>query len=237
VNHRTPFEERWGGWYVTGTHGPQLHRGNLVGKDAFARQISEPNYLGNLTNLSRFFEVTRYPEKSSDVVALMVLEHQTHMHNFITRLSYEATLALQRHGHLRYLKGVAEAFLKYLLFVEEAPLTHRIQGTSTFEKDFSAGGLRDSAGRSLRDLNLETRLFQHPCSYLIYSDAFEGIPGPMKMHLYRRLWEILSEEDTSAAFANLSSESRKGVREILIETKTGLPDYWKASSGPAATSR
>ena len=44
VNHRTPFEDRWGGWYVTGTHGKQTHRGNLIGKAAFERQANESNF-------------------------------------------------------------------------------------------------------------------------------------------------------------------------------------------------
>ena len=79
VNHRTPFEERCDGWYVTGTHGDQTYRGNLFGAEAFERQKRQPNYLGNVTNLSQFFDVSIVPEPHSDIVALMVLEHQTHM--------------------------------------------------------------------------------------------------------------------------------------------------------------
>src|SRR5688572_13934517 len=30
MSDRTPFNERWGGWYVTGTHGDQRHWGNLT---------------------------------------------------------------------------------------------------------------------------------------------------------------------------------------------------------------
>ena len=116
VNHRTPLAERWGGWYVTGTHGSQVHRGNLFGKTAFDRQEKDPNYLGNLTNLDRFFGTATYAQPTSDIVALMVLEHQVHMHNFITRLNDEAILTLQAYGHVRYLKTIEEAFLKYLLF-------------------------------------------------------------------------------------------------------------------------
>ena len=94
VNHRTPIEERWGGWYVAGKHGSQTHRGNLIGKAAFERQEKQPNYLGNLTDLSPFFDVSRYPGTNSDIVALMVLAHQAHMHNFITRLRDETRRAL-----------------------------------------------------------------------------------------------------------------------------------------------
>ena len=147
VNHRTPLSERWGGWYVTGTHGDQTHRGNLVGKAAFEREKKEPNHLGNRTNLTAFFDVSRYLSPSSDIVALMVLEHQTHMQNFITRLNYAATLALAQYGHVDYLKSATEAFLKYLLFVEEAPLSAPIKGTSDFATAFAALNARnDIAG-------------------------------------------------------------------------------------------
>ena len=227
VNHRTPLSERWGGWYVTGTHGAQAHRGNVVGKAAFDRQAKEPNAFGNRTNLSAFFDVSRYPTPSSDIVALMVLEHQTHMHNFITRLNYEATLALGQYGHVDYLKAATEAFLKYLLFVEEAPLSDPIRGTSDFAKAFAAQGPRDKQGRSLREFDLRTRLFKYPCSYLIYSAAFEQLPDKMKERIYRRLWEILTGNDSSANFQRLSTENKGAILEILRQTKSGLPDYWK----------
>jgi hypothetical protein len=229
VNHRTPVEERWGGWYVTGTHGTQKHRGNLFSEEAFERQEKEPNYRGNLTELKEFFDTSAYPSAQSDIVALMVLEHQTHMHNFITRLNYETTLALQAYGHIRYLKNVTESFLKYLLFTEETPLTAPIRGTSGFAEQFVAQGPRDRHGRSLRDFDLQNRLFKFPCSYLIYSDAFESLPPPMKTHLYQRLYDILTGKDTSADFQKIPAATRQTIREILGETKKGLPDYWKSA--------
>ncbi len=227
VNHRTPIEERWGGWFVTGTHGRQLHRGNLVGKTAFERQETEPNYLGNIVNLAPFFDVEKYATPNSDIVALMVLEHQTHMHNFITRLNYEATLALAQYGHVNYLKSATEAFLKYLLFAEEAPITSPTKGNSDFTKTFPAQGPTDKHGRSLRQFDLQTRLFKYPCSYLIYSPQFDNLPGKMKEHLYHRLWEVLTGKDKTEAFDNLCASTRQAIREILIDTKPDLPAYWK----------
>jgi hypothetical protein len=229
VNHRTPLSERWGGWYVTGTHGAQSHRGNLIGQAAFDQQATEPNHAGNVTNLARFFDTSRYLAPDSDIVALMVLEHQTHLHNFITRLNYAATLAIQQYGHVNYLKSASEAFLKYLLFTEEARLTAPIQGTSLFANEFAAQGPKDRQGRSLRDLDLQTRLFRYPCSFLIYSEAFDALPGKMKDHLYGRLWEILSGQDTSAEFRPLSAQHRQAILEILLETKPHLPAYWTKS--------
>jgi hypothetical protein len=228
VNHRTPIEQRWGGWYVTGQHGSQTHRGNLVGEAAFARQEKEPNYVGNQTQLVQFFDTSAYPQRTSDIVALMVLEHQTHMHNFITRLNYESTLALQQYGHLNYLRSATEAFLKYLLFVEEAPLKGPIRGTAAFAQWFEAQGPKDSRGRSLRQFDLKTRMFKYPCSYLIYSEAFEGLPAPMKEKLYHRLWEILTGKDNTASFRTLSVGTKLAILEILVETKKCLPGYWKA---------
>ena len=234
VNHRPPFADRWGGWYVTGKHGDQAHRGNLIGKAAFARQEREPNYLGNLGDLKPFFDLTRYPGAHSDIVALMVLEHQAHMHNFLTRLHYEATLALQTYGHVNYLKNVSEGFLRYLLFMEEAPLTAAVKGSSDFAKDFAAQGSRDKQGRSLRDFDLQTRMFKYPCSYLIYSEAFDQLPDQIKAHIYQRLWDILIGKDTKPEYERLIPETRRAILAILRDTKPGLPDYWKAV--PGATS-
>lgn len=227
VNHRTPLAERWGGWYVSGRHGAQVHRGNLVGKAAFERQEKEPNYLGNRTDLKPFFDLSRYLSPDSDIVALMVLEHQTHMHNFITRLGYEATLALEQYGHVNYMKSATEAFLRYLLFTEEAPLTGSVSGTSAFARTFSGQGPKDRLGRSLRDFDLRSRLFKYPCSYLIYSEGFDLLPGKLKERLYRRLWEILAGGDAGPDFGTIPADTRRAILEILIDTKPGLPEYWK----------
>jgi hypothetical protein len=229
VNDRTPFAERWGGWYVSGTHGKQAHRGNLIGKAAFERQEKEPNFAGNCTNLSGYFTVEKYSSPHSDIVALMVLEHQTHMHNYITRLNYEAILALRTYGHVNYLKSVVEGFVQYLLFAEEAPLTAGVKGTSNFHSDFESIGPKDSKGRSLREFDLQTRLFKYPCSFLIYSDSFEALPKPVKEKVYARLYEVLSGKEQSEAYEKLSAASRRAVLEILRETKKDLPSYWSES--------
>jgi hypothetical protein len=224
VNHRTPFEERWGGWYVTGTHGDQTHRGNLIGAEAFDRQKREPNYLGNVTNLSQFFDVSIVPAPHSDIVALMVLEHQTHMHNYLARLNQAARIMLLQYGHVKYLQSAVDSFLEYLLFTEEAPLTTRVNGASGFAQEFAAAGPKDSKGRSLRDFDLRTRLFKYPCSYLIYSEAFDELPAPLKETIYKRLFDILSGKDKE--FEAIQPQTRLAILEILRETKPGLPAYW-----------
>ena len=233
VNHRTPLAERWGGWYVSGTHGAQTHRGNLMGKEEFARQEREPNFHGNVTKLEPFFDPAPYPAASSDIVALMVLEHQLHLHNFLTRLYYESTIALRQYGHVRYVKSAMEGFVKYLLFAEEAPLTARIEGVSSFAREFPAAGPRDSQGRSLREFDLQTRMFKYPCSYLIYSDAFAALPKELKTTIYQRLLEILTGQDKSDDFKKLSTVDRRALLEILADTKLDLPKEWKKAASAA----
>lgn len=229
VNHRTPLAERWGGWYVTGEHGAQTHRGNLFGAKAFAKAQKEPNYRGNLKDLKPFFDVARYPRNQSDIAALMALEHQTHMHNFIARLNYETVIALAQYGKVDYLKSKVESFLQYALFTEEAPLTNAIQGSPAFIKAFESQGPFDSKGRSLRQFDMTRRMFKYPCSYLIYSEAFDALQPEIKAMIYKRLFEILTGEDNSDKFTSLSAADRTAILEILRETKKDLPEYWRAS--------
>ena len=68
----------------------------------------------------------------------------------------------------------------YLLFVDEAPLKRPVRGTSGFAERFAAAGPRDAQGRSLRDFDLQRRLFKYPCSYMIYSEAFDALPATAK---------------------------------------------------------
>jgi hypothetical protein len=124
--------------------------------------------------------------------------------------------------------SAAEDLVRYLLFCGEVPLTAPVKGTSTFAKEFSARGPRDSRGRSLRDLDLGRRLFRYPLSYLVYSESFDALPGPVRDRVLERLWEVLSGKDTSQPFAHLSDADRKAIREILAATKKGLPGCWRA---------
>ena len=105
ITHCAPLAERWGGWYVTSRHGAQTHLGNLVGSSAFERNAGEPGFRGNLADLKPVIDTGKYLTPHSDIVALMVLEHQAHMHNYITRLNYETRIMLETYGHIRYLKN------------------------------------------------------------------------------------------------------------------------------------
>lgn len=234
VDQCTPLADRWGGWYVTGQHGAQTHMGNLVGVSAFERHQSEPAYRGNLADLTQIIDTKKYLRPHSDIVALMVLEHQTHMHNYIARLNYETRIMTSMYGHIRYLKSQEDAFLRYLLFTEEVPLTAPLSGDPDYVKDFMANAVRDSKGRSLRDLDLHTRMFRYPCSYLIYSEAFDSLPTVMREHLLQRLYDILTGTDTKSDFAKIAASDRQAILEILRETKPNLPDYWRTKTAESA---
>lgn len=226
VTHRTPIAERWGGYYVTGDTGGQRHRGNLFGEESFAAHEKGTAPSASVMDLKPFLDVSKFPEPSSDVVALLVLDHQVHMMNLLTRfrLDVEAT---GENENLDRIRPSGEALLKYLLLLEEAPLVRPVRGSSDFAHQFEALGLADGRGRSLRELDLKTRLFKYPCSFMIYSSGFEALPPRAKRHLYHRLWEVLSGQDASGGFKALTPETRTAIREILVQTKKDLPAYWR----------
>ncbi len=240
TDHRSPFSERWGGWYVSGTHGEMRHLGNIVSRDKSMPENVNRDNGANVTNLSKLVNVDPYLRPTSDLVALMVMEHQTQMHNLITLANYETRSAIHYDGIMnkalkraddfqsdstgRRIATVGDRLLKYMLLTEEFELTSPVAGVSTFAKEFSQSGARDSKGRSLRDLDLNRRLFKYPCSYLIYSQAFDSLPQPVKQYVLTRLNNILRGTDTAPEFARLTAEDRQAVLEILQETKPGIFD-------------
>jgi hypothetical protein len=229
ITQCTPLADRWGGYYVTGRHGMQPHRGNLIGEKDLARFKAEPLFKGNITDLSPYFDTSKYYGTGSDILALMILEHQAHMHNYVARLNIEATLMLAAYGHVRYMRTQVDAFLRYLLFTEEFPLVAPIEGNPDFAKDFIAGAIRDSKGRSFRDLDLKTRLFKYPCSFLIHSPSFDAMAAPIKEVVLQKLHDILTGKNQDEQWARLTPADRKAVLEILLETKPSLPAYWRKS--------
>jgi hypothetical protein len=246
TTHSSPLQQRWGGWYVTGTHGSARHMGNVLATDDEHPEQLDCERGANVTNLASIVDTTPYLTKHSDIVALMVLEHQTDMHNRITRAGYDARRAL-RDGRImnkllelpedhisestrRRINNAAGRLLEYTLFVDEATLPDPIRGTSDFAAQFTARGKKDRHGRSLRDFDLRRRLFRYPCSYLVHSAAFNALPPPLLESLYRRLWEILHDQDAGDTYSHLSAEDRRAILEILQETKSGLPDDWKNRS-------
>ena len=117
----------------------------------------------------------------------------------------------------------------YMLCADETSIGQGIVGVSTFTESFPTRGPRDRQGRSLRDFDLHQRLFRYPLSYMIYSEAFDGMPGIAKDWVYRRLYDVLSGKDSSQKFTRLSAGDRAAVLDILRDTKSSLPSYWKTS--------
>ena len=235
TDHRTRFEERWGGWYVTGTHGGQRHRGNSVVRDRNAPDVLDQRDTQNLTSLEKKFDIGPYLQPTSDIVALLTLEHQTRMTNMLTRIGWEYRIAehdkLPVGSQLRKEIDVdIENIVRYMVFADEAPLVDTVTGSSTFQKTFPQRGPRDPKGRSLRDFDLTTRLFKYPLSYMIYSDVFDAVPAPMRDRIYNRLIEVLSGKDQSADYAKLNPAARKAAMEILAATKKNVPDVWLAAA-------
>ena len=241
VDHSTPFEDRWGGWFVTGTSGRQDHLGNQMVGGWPGLDEKTPN--ANVVDLKPYFTVANYLSPHSDLVALMVLEHQGEAHNRIARANMLTRLALHEQDELnkalkepagtrsesitRRIHWACEPLVQYLLFHDEAKLTEPVAGTSDFAKEFAARGPFDAKKRSLREFDLKTRMFRYPLSYTIYSKLFDGLHAEAKERVYLRLWEVLSGKDQSKEFAHLSESDRKAIREILHATKPGLPEYWK----------
>ncbi len=241
VDHTTPFERRWGGWYVTGTHGSATHLGNVTYRERSQMPVAEepPG-----PDVGDRFNVNRYLSGHSDLVALTVLAHQAFAHNAITKASFEARTALYREAELNrelgepaghrwpstetVLNAAAQSLVECFLFCGEPKLAAPIAGTSDFAKEFAGRGPFDSRSRSLRALDLNTRLFRYPCSYLIYTASFDALPEDLRDRFWARMDAVLGGTEQSPRFAHLSAANRTAIREILGATKAGAPAAWKS---------
>lgn len=198
-----PFEDRWGGWYVTGSSENMHHLGNVTALDP-GKPFDLPEG-HTLASLSGRFDPVHALKAGSDIVALMTLEHQT---GFINRL-----FAL----NTRCSDAALEDLVTYMTFGNEIALPGPVTGDSGFTADFSKRGPRDNKGRSLRAFDLKTRLFRYPLSYMVYSTAFDSLKPDVRDRLYRRLYDTLKAKGSDGTDAIV----------ILAQTKTGLPDYWR----------
>lgn len=237
----TPIAERWGGWYVTGEDSGAFHLGNILAPLVRAPMNRQHAYRGSLHSLSGMFDTSPYPTDKSDIVALLVLEHQVSVHNYIIHANYKsrALLAKERPDavaaagaggtavhwqdlpaqvQLR-LSGMVEPLVRGMLMVDTAPLPRPVAGNSGFSAQFSARGPRDPKGRSLRDLDLKTRVFRYPMSFLIYTESFDNLPLSVKEHVYQRFVDILTGRDRTVAYRSLAPADRQSVLEILQATK------------------
>lgn len=220
------FSKRWGGWYVTGTHGDLQHMGNSYLQGG----MLDTTRFANLTNLDRIFSVQKYLTPHSDIQALMVLEHQTQLHNAFTRADFSVRILQSEDGEMEnpgqrdaertvQLKMIAKDVVDRLLFCKEFRLTSPVKGTSGFDQDFLNRGPRDAAGRSLREFDMQTRMFKYPLSYLIYSKAFDSLQGSLRQEICQQLKAVLEGINQASEYSHLSAEVRRSIAEILRETK------------------
>src|SRR5262245_1891536 len=227
VDHRLPVSKRWGGWYVTGRDVTVASRGNLMMRDETDEGfLTIPKAIAADT-LQGKFDLAGYLSPYSDIVALMVFDHQLHMMNLLARLSWEARAAEGKSDAAALMDGVAREVVDYMLFVDEAPLPTAVQGSSGFAERFSARGPKDSRDRSLYQLDLTTRLLRYPCSYMVYSDAFDGLPAGARDAVYRRMYAVLSGAEPAPRYSRLSPSDRRAIIDILRETKRDLPAYFR----------
>jgi hypothetical protein len=233
IDQDDPLRQRFGGWFVTGSTGRTSHMGNDVA--ALDGRASR-----ELASVEGLFDADGYRALSSDVVAHLVFTHQAGMANLLTRAGWEARAA-DPSLHAPFtssaehdaavagvMSGVAREVVDHLLFIDEAKLTDPVRGGSGFAERFSTTGPRDRKGRSLYELDLTRRLMKYPCSYLIYSPAFDALPPLVKNPIYKRMWEVLSGQESDARYRSaLSRADRQAIVEILRDTRKDLPRYFQ----------
>lgn len=226
VNHQTPHPDRWGGWYVTSEGAPppysqRAHGGNIT----FSPRGDTSNQV--FTDwLTSSPEARGYPSANSDIVSLLVFDHQARAINLMSRLNWEARVAASEgrpaasDGAVRRL---ATELADYLLFTGEAPAPVPLTPRRGFADQLERTTPKDRQGRSFGELLLTTRLFRYPCSYMVYSEAFNGLPAAVKTAVYSRMIGTLSETDATSPRLRISAEDRRAIVDILRETKADFP--------------
>ncbi len=240
VDHRTPIDKRWGGWFVTGTSSGPRHRGNFFSApspdlpEAIDESAGDQDLGAHRADLADVVDLEKYPAKTSDALALLILEHQTLAHNQIARAYGNSRIALWNDDAffsggklkaetLRVIEDEVSGLLDVFLFKDEASLDpHRIEPSEDYRSDFLARARHGPEGRSLRDLALTDRMFVYRCSYMIHSEAFDYLPDEFKNVFFQRLAEILENGDPDYAY--LSEKERDGIRDILLATCPGFAD-------------
>ncbi|MBE0542678.1 MAG: hypothetical protein IH623_15075 [Verrucomicrobia bacterium] len=248
VDFRTPFTNRWGGWYVTGQHGDSLHRGNVLARDQSGKLLVDLERGANLPDLSGFFEPKSYLSEGSDIVALLVFEHQIAMQNTLTRagincrrmLTYQQNLQrdfkepvteeLTYDSVKRVFDSSAKDVVDDLLFKDEAPLPEGLAGSAAFQNAFQATARRGDDGSSLREFHLQGHLFKNRCSYLIYSESFLALPAALKRRVYERLVHALHPAKPDPQYAYLDADERARISRILKQTHPELRNALEASN-------
>ena len=230
TDHRTPFADRWGGWFVTSRRGEPPSRANAVAASPATRGSVVREVPRNVTALLSLVDPSAYLAPTSDIVALMTLEHQTQMQNLLTRVAWQARAAegampgtpLAHPGLAADLADLVD----YMTFADEVRLPEPVQGGSTFAATFARRGPTDRQGRSLRDFDLRTRLFRYPVSFLLISPAFDALPGAVRTDIYRRLYARLTGDAVVDAGGPTVADRHEAIA-IVRDTARGVPPFWR----------
>jgi hypothetical protein len=240
----TPLAERWGGWYVTGTKAPFRHRANLTGRKAEDFEGPDALPTRNLASLEGVVDTRRYLLRTSDVIPMLMHDHQVHVHNVLSTANQDARIALHRWPAMRAILGLpkdappqgscvvvfdsqAEKILDALLCRDEAAWpAEGFRSDGVFAAAYAKTRKPDAKGRSLRDLDLRTRLFRYRCSPLIYSQSFVNLPKELRDTVLLRLSSGLRAFPPSPAFGHLADDERVAIHEILTATLPNLPADW-----------
>jgi hypothetical protein len=244
IDYTTPFDQRWGGWYVTGRHGAGRHRGNAFAKENGDSVMLDMEGGANLDVLDQFFDSSTYLLPTSDITSLMIFEHQIAAHQAFTRANHECRRMLE------YQRGLQESFkqpftdepsfdsvksvfshnaehvLDVLLYKDESPLPDGGVRGKPFRSAYESGGRHTPDGRSLRELDLKTRIAKYRCSHLIYSDQFKQLPKPLLTRVLDRLGHVLHDAKPEPRYAYLADEERKAIASIIRETAPELAIAW-----------
>ncbi len=251
TRHSSPIGERWGGWYVTGEVESETHLGNAIATAAERKfggvdmHPIAPVAEGRVDTLESLFDAAPYPNGGqSDVVALMVLEHQTGVHNVLVEANLTTQATLYRHAEMkkafnepadsplsetneRILDRLADKVLHEMLYVDEFEVPGGIEGEIAFQNAFQSNARESADGRSLKDFRLYGRLMKYRCSHLIYSEAFTHLPTEMRTRILDKLHSILTQPDAWPDYAHLGDSERQHILAILSETLPDLPPSWK----------
>ncbi|MCP5537905.1 MAG: hypothetical protein H7A51_16940 [Akkermansiaceae bacterium] len=231
----SPMADRWGGWYVTGTHGQSGHMGNKwVTMSESGDHHYNKNHGLNVTDLSAYFDTGKYLTGTSDILALMIMEHQIDVHNklaaakmgylrrvYLGKAINEGQYDSDSPAARKMLQGYVDSILKALLFADEVRLPEDgISGSKAYQKDFVAQGVHYD-GHSLRDLRLEKRIFKYRCSFMIHSKAFDLLPEEIKTPVLKKLHRIVTGRETPVGYPRLSSREQGRIHAILSHTHKG----------------
>lgn len=244
VDDSTPLADRWGGWYVSGSHGDSTHLGNITYRKRPETPEDYDSTGLNQIDLGSRFDASGYLSPHSDIVALTVLAHQASAHTILAKASFESRIGLHREAALNrelgepadhrwpstntILDSAAASLVECFLFSGAATLPAPITGPTSFAEEFAINAPTDAHGRSLRSLDLQQRLLRYPCSFLIYSKAFDALPEELRQRFWTKMDAVLCGKDASGKYAHLSPDDRSAIRGILGATKPGAPTHWVA---------